>query len=106
MPTVHQHTAARRDLVEQFVYLAGEAGLETAERFLANAEASFNDLARQPMIGAPVTLRHPALASIRKWRINDFENHLIFYIPQPDGVTIVRVLHAARDWGSLLDVEN
>ncbi|HMS83762.1 MAG TPA: type II toxin-antitoxin system RelE/ParE family toxin [Nitrospira sp.] len=106
MPTVHQHAAARRDLVEQFFYLAGEAGLETAERFLTNAEASFNDLARQPMIGAPVTLRHPDLAGIRKWRIKDFENHLIFYIPQPDGVTIVRVLHAARDWWSLLGLES
>ena len=57
------------------------------------------------MIGAPVTLRHPDLAGIRKWRIKDFENHLIFYIPQPDGVTIVRVLHAARDWWSLLGFE-
>lgn len=27
MPTVHQHAAARRDLVEQFVYLAEQAGL-------------------------------------------------------------------------------
>ncbi|HMS85239.1 MAG TPA: type II toxin-antitoxin system RelE/ParE family toxin [Nitrospira sp.] len=105
MPTVHQHAAARRDLVEQFVYLAEQVGLETAERFMTNAEASFNDLACQPMIGAPVTLRHPALAGIRKWRIKDFENHLIFYIPQPDGVTIVRVLHAARDWWSLLGFE-
>jgi toxin ParE1/3/4 len=105
MPTVYQHAAARRDLVEQFVYLAEEAGVDTAERFLTNAEASFDDLSRQPMIGAPLTLRHPDLVGLRKWRINDFENHLIFYIPYPDGVTIVRVLHAARDWWSLLDVD-
>lgn len=105
MAVVYQHAAARRDLVEQFVYLAEEAGLDTAERFLACAEASFNDLARQPMIGAPLTLRHPDLATMRKWRIKDFENHLIFYIPQAGGVTIVRVLHAARDWWSLLGVE-
>ena len=105
MPTVYQHAAAKRDLVEQFVYLAEEVGLDTAERFLTNAETSFNDLARQPMIGAPLTLRHPDLVGIRKWRINDFENHLIFYIPDPDGVTILRVLHAARDWWGLLGIE-
>lgn len=105
MPTVYQHAAAKRDLVEQFVYFAEEAGLDTAERFLTNAETSFNDLACQPMIGAPLTLRHPDLVGIRKWRINDFENHLIFYIPHPDGVTIVRVLHAARDWWGLLGIE-
>lgn len=97
MPTVYQREAARRDLVEQFVYLAEQAGLDTAERFLVNAEASFNDLARQPMIGAPLRLRHPNLAGIRKWHVKDFENHLIFYAPHPDGVSIVRVLHAARD---------
>ncbi len=105
MPTVYQHAAARRDLVAQFVYLAEAAGLDTAERFLANAEASFHDLARQPLMGAPLTLRHPDLATMRKWRITDFENHLIFYLPHLDGVTFVRVLHAAQDWWSLLGLE-
>lgn len=33
--------AARRDLVEHFVYLAENAGLDTAGRFLASAEASY-----------------------------------------------------------------
>lgn len=60
MPRVTPHAAARRDLVEHFVYLAENAGLDTAERFLtpgANAQASFNELAGQPMIGAPLILR-------------------------------------------------
>lgn len=105
MPTVYQHAAVKRDLVEQFIYLAEQAGLDTAERFLSNAETSFNDLARQPLIGAPLTLRHPNLANMRKWHITDFENHLIFYTPHPDGVSIVRLLHAARDWWSLLGLE-
>jgi toxin ParE1/3/4 len=86
------------------VYLAEEVGLDTAERFLASAEESFNDLAHQPMIGAPLTLRHPDLATMRKWRIKDVENHLIFYLPHSDGVTIVRVLHGARDWWNILGI--
>ena len=105
MPKVYQRAAARRDLVEHFVYLGENAGLNTAERFLTNAEASFNDLAVQPMIGAPLTLRHPDLAGMRKWHVKDFDNHLIFYLPRPDGVSIVRVLHGARDWWSLLGFE-
>ena len=80
MPTVYQRAAVRRDLVEQFIYLAEQAGLDTAERFLSNAEASFNDLARQPMIGASLTLRHPNLVGIRKWHIKNFGNHQIFYL--------------------------
>ena len=41
MPIVRQREAARRDLVEHFVYLAENAGLDTADRFLSNAEATF-----------------------------------------------------------------
>ena len=102
MPTVTQREAARRDLAEHFVYLAESAGLDLAERFLSNAEASFADLARQPMMGSSLTPKHPDLAGIRKWRVKDFDNHLVFYEPRPDGVSIVRVLHAASDWWSLL----
>jgi toxin ParE1/3/4 len=105
MAKVFQRATARRDLVEHFEYLAENAGLDTAERFLANAEASFDDLAEQPKMGAPLTLKHPELASLRKWRVRDFDNHMIFYMPRPDGVSIVRVLHAARDWWGMLGVE-
>ena len=77
MPTVTQREAARRDLVEHFVYLAEEAGLDVAERFLTNAEASFNDLAQQPNMGPPLMLKHPDLANVRKWRVKGFDNHLV-----------------------------
>lgn len=105
MPAIHQRAAARRDLVDQFVYLAENAGIETAERFLRNAEHSFYALADQPLIGAALSLKHPALAQLRKWHVKDFDNHLIFYEPRADGVSIVRVLHAARDWWGLLNLE-
>ncbi|MCX7203190.1 MAG: type II toxin-antitoxin system RelE/ParE family toxin [Burkholderiales bacterium] len=45
------------------------------------------------------------LANLRKWWVKDFDNHLIFYMPCPDGVSIVRVLHAASDWWALLGFE-
>ena len=105
MPKVYQRAAARRDLVEHFVYLAENAGLDTADRFLTNAENTFNDLAAHPMIGTTLKLHHPDLVGIRKWHIKDFENHLVFYLPRSEGVSIVRVLHAARDWWRLLGIE-
>ena len=91
MPKGFRREAARRDLIEHFLYLADEAGLATAERFLAQAEASFQQLAEHPKMGAPLTLRPPELAGLRKWRVSDF--------------AIVRVLHAARDWQRLLGIE-
>ena len=104
MTEVFRSPAARRDLVEHYAYLYDNASEAVADRFLRRAESSFADLARQPMMGAPLTLKHPALVNLRKWRVKDFDNHLVFYEPQPDGVSIVRVLHAASDWWSLLGI--
>lgn len=42
---------------------------------------------------------------MRKWRVDDFDNFLIIYLPRPDGVAIVRVLRAARDWWTLLEMD-
>jgi toxin ParE1/3/4 len=106
MPTITLREAARRDLVEHFVYLAQNAAFERAERFLTNTESTFNDLAQQPMMGAPLRLKHPDLAKVRKWRVKGFDSHLVFYEPRPDGVAIVRVLHAASDWWGLLGMSD
>lgn len=102
MPAVYIRAAARRDLVGHFVYLAENASLDTANRYLANAEVSFTDLAEQPLIGAPLLRHLPELASLRKWRVSEFDNFLIFYLPRQDGVSIVRVLHAVQDCWKLL----
>jgi hypothetical protein len=34
--------------------------------------------------------------------VKGFDNHLVFYEPQPDGVSTVRELHAAGDWWGVL----
>jgi toxin ParE1/3/4 len=104
MPRVHKRAIAKRDLVEQYVYLAGHAGVEIAERFLASAGESFTDLSRNPGMGSPLSLRSPKLAGLRKWRVSGFENFLIFYLPRPDGVSILRVLHAAQEWWTVLEI--
>ncbi|PTB17778.1 type II toxin-antitoxin system RelE/ParE family toxin [Trinickia symbiotica] len=102
MPAIYRSAAARRDLVEHYVYLAENAGPETADRFLTCAQSSFEDLARRPAIGAPLKLRNPALSGTRKWAVKGFHRFLIFYMPSGDGVTIMRVLHAAQDWWHIL----
>lgn len=91
-------------MVEHYVYLAGNAGIETAERFLVNADKSFGDLSRHPGMGVALSLRSPGLAGLRKWQVSGFEKMLIFYLPREGGVSILRVLHAAQDWWGLLGV--
>lgn len=98
MRRVYKRPAARRDLIEHYVYLAENAGAETAERFLAQAEYTFTDLAANREMGVSLTLLDPRLAGLRKWRVKDYEKLLIFYLPRADGVSIVRVLYSAQDW--------
>jgi toxin ParE1/3/4 len=105
MPKVYKRGTAELDLEEHYIYLAENAGLDVADRFLTKAESSFADLAEQPGIGAPVDLRHPELTGLRKWRVSEFEKFLIFYLPRPDGVFILRVLHSAQDWWGILGFE-
>jgi toxin ParE1/3/4 len=105
MPKVTQRQIARNDLIEHFIYLAENAGLDIADRFLANAEITFNFLAEQPMLGVALALRCSELTGLRKWHVKDFEDVLIFYQPRPNGVAIVRVLHGTRDWWSLLKLD-
>ena len=105
MMRVRQSAAARNDLVEHFVYLAESGGFDVADRFLESAAASFDALAAQPMMGVLLTLENPALAGVRKWRVKEFDNYLIFYLPRADDVLVMRVLHGARDWWVLLGLE-
>ena len=99
---LYLRAAARRDLAEHFGYLAEHTDMATAEKFLSHAEESFDALSVQPLLGTTLQLRHPDLDGVRKWHVKNFENILIFYLPRADGLSIVRVLHAARDWSSLL----
>ena len=104
MRRVYKRPAARRDLIDHYVYLAGNGGDEVADRFLVRAEESFAALAEQREMGVALTLRRPELQGLRKWQIRDFEQFLIFYLPRPDGVSIIRVLYSAQDWWAKLGV--
>ena len=66
MPIFKKRATAQRDLVEHFAYLTENASIDVADRFLASAEATFHALARQPLMGAPLALKHQSLAGARK----------------------------------------
>jgi len=104
MPRVFRRAAANRDLIDHFVYLAENASVEVADRFLARVEESFYTLAEHRAMGIVLTLQPPELQGLRKWQVKDFEQFLIFYLPRSDGVSIVRVIHAAQDWWGKLGI--
>ena len=99
---VRRHDRARQDLIDIFRHLAREAGVRTASRFLAQAEATFERLAGMPRLGTRYEAENPALAEVRFFPISRFKNYLVFYLPAARGIDILRVLHGARDLPSIL----
>jgi plasmid stabilization system protein ParE len=68
---VVKHSAAKRDLKAHFVYIGADSE-EAAFRFLSAAEESFQDLPRNPLMGAACQLRGQRAKSFRRWRVKDF----------------------------------
>lgn len=91
---------AEIDLVEQAEYLARD-NVDTAGRFLEQSKATFSLLKSQPEMGARHECKSPLLNDLRVWPIQKFPNWLVFYQIRDTEVRILRILHGARDLGSL-----
>ncbi len=68
---------ADEDLDDIAYYLIEQEDLELGLRFLAAADETFALLATQPEMGWKPKLEHPALASVRVFRIRGFEKAYI-----------------------------
>ena len=82
---------ADEDLFEISLYLARQASIETAERFIQDLHRKFALLADNPGLGRR---REDLLHSLRSIPQG---NYVIFYRADPDSILIVRVLHGSRD---------
>jgi toxin ParE1/3/4 len=93
---------ANRDLVEIFRHYAREAGLQVADRFFAEAEATFARLASMPGMGTRYEPDEPLYADLRYIPVSRFRKYLVFYRPVLGGIEVLRVLHGAREIGRIL----
>jgi plasmid stabilization system protein ParE len=91
---------AARDLDDIWSYLADD-NLEVADRVLLALEKAMNKLAKRPGIGH---LRED-LAD-RRHRFFLVYSYLIVYRPETKPLQVLRVVHAARDTQSLLDLSS
>ncbi len=91
MPTVHRSSRAEFDLIEIWGFIANDDPL-AANRQLDRIDAACQVLAENPH-GGP---RREDLA--RGLRYYSVGNYLIFYTLADDGITVVPVLHGARDY--------
>ncbi|MGD1083560.1 MAG: type II toxin-antitoxin system RelE/ParE family toxin [Verrucomicrobiota bacterium] len=71
--------------------------IEAADRFVESAYGTFQELARMPGMGRVRRFPQARLRALRSFRVNGFENYLIFYCPISDGIEVLHILHGARD---------
>ncbi|WP_147680538.1 type II toxin-antitoxin system RelE/ParE family toxin [Actinomyces ruminicola] len=85
--------AARRDLSAIWDYTEGWWGPLQAETYLRELQSGLERLADDPRRGHARGDVRPGFLSYPVGR------HVIFYVEQPDGVDVIRVLHQRMDPG-------
>jgi toxin ParE1/3/4 len=86
------------DVQEQFAWYWDEAGEDVAWHFEVAVERTLLAIARQPGVGRERHFHHPALQSLRSFRVETpFTKLLIFYRLQDDCIEVWRLMHGARD---------
>jgi len=95
---VFRRPAARADLIDIYRYIAGESSRERAAAYLHKIEKTLSLISDHPGMGTKRLQNHP---DVRAYPVR---NHLLFFRPLPegDGIDLIRVLHGARDWQSII----
>jgi toxin ParE1/3/4 len=88
--------AAERDVEDAVVYYRDEVGPQTALDFLDSLEAAITHLRDYPLTGSLRFAFELEIPNLRSWTLPRFP-HLLFYVPDDNGIDIWRVLHARRD---------
>lgn len=84
---------AEIDLTAIWDYIAAD-NLRAADTLLDRIDAIFDMLAETPFAGRE---RSELRTGLRSFPVG---NYLIFYVPTPDGVEVVRVMHGRQDIGA------
>jgi toxin ParE1/3/4 len=92
---------AELDAFGYFQYIR-ENNPEAALHFLEAIDCTIENLALQPLKGRLRKFRGGDLKTIRSWRVDDFENYLIFYRFAGTRLEILRIKHGAMDFPQAL----
>jgi toxin ParE1/3/4 len=95
-------SAARQDILDQFLCLIDQNVPHVAERFIDAVDKTIAKLTKRPRIGAPKKLKDPRLQGLRAWPVTGFEAVRIYYLVSEGVLRVVRVLHGKRDVDRLL----
>ena len=84
---------AVQDVENIYLYSVQEFGSTQAEAYLRGLDNAFHKIAETPSLGSDYHHIRPGILAYR------VISHVIFFTASADGVTIIRVLHKAMDYG-------
>ncbi len=90
MATVDKRPLAESDLEEIWWYIAQD-NPDAADKMLDRIDERCAAVAQFPMMGVS---REELFPSLRSFTVGKY---VVFYLPQPDGIDVVRVLLGMRD---------
>jgi toxin ParE1/3/4 len=91
MARVFKRPRAEQDLMNLWLYLAEAADPALAERYLLDLDDELSKIAPFPESGRARDELSPGLRSL------PFDRLVLFYLPHPEGIELVRVLAGAQD---------
>ncbi len=83
--------SAKTDLLEAWLFIAEES-IDAADGVIEAIHQEAQTLSLQPLMGR---LRSELAEGVRSWPTST--RYILFYVPDEDGVMVLRVLHHARD---------
>ena len=75
---------------------------DVAERFVPALEETYTQLEALPGMGSVRHFGRTDLQGVRIIPVTGFEHYLLFYTPLRNRVKVLRILHAARDFPTIL----
>jgi toxin ParE1/3/4 len=93
---------ASQDFDEIYTYIS-QNNPNAALRFFDAARETFAKIATTPNLGRIYQTQNQNLTGLRKWGIKGFKSYIIFYLIREDVLIIVRIIHGARNFPTLLE---
>lgn len=94
--------AAIADVVEQADWYQSQSGRTLARRWERAVKSVVTFAIRRPGAGSRCTFKSAELHDVRRLPITGFPKHLLFYRYDEDVVSVLRVVHGARDLETLI----
>jgi toxin ParE1/3/4 len=97
MPTAKKLPKAYEDLLEIWNFIAAD-NMAAADAWIDKLDEQLLLLTSHPLMGRS---RVELAKGIRSFPIG---RYVIFYLPETNGITVVRILHSARDIDAAMDL--